>query len=510
MGRKKGVILSYTLMMFEVASTLLLTPLIIRSLGDSEYGVYKLAASVATYLLLLDMGVGNSIIRYTAKYRTTGEIHQQRRFFGVAQLYYCAIALIAGVCGMILIGVFPTMFAVGLTSDEIILGQALLKIITLNIVVTLATAVFPNIIIGYGLFAVSRYASIVQIVIRMAVTTMALWMGYKSLAIVTINLMLTILLRCGFGFYVIFKLKLLPMLQGVTKSFIVGVVGYSTWILVQMVATQVNAFADQVLLGILVPGSATLIAVYGVGVQVVQYFQSIATAMSGVLMPGVVTMVEKGATAEDLQKEMTRIGRIVLVILLAILGCFVINGQQFIMLWAGDQYAQSYYVTVLLMVAYTLIQTQAIGTQILWAKNKHKEQAILKFTVVMANILLTIVLIRWNPLIGATIGTFCSLMLGDVLVMNIVFKRHIGISLISYYKGLFHGILPVFVLSVLSGALFLQFNLQNWTGFVVNCSVFCIIYAPCMYLIGMNSSEKSLCNSLISSVRNKLLKSKGD
>ena len=53
--RKTGVILSYILMIAEVLSTLLLTPFIIRTLGQSEYGVYKLVGVVSTYLLLLDL-----------------------------------------------------------------------------------------------------------------------------------------------------------------------------------------------------------------------------------------------------------------------------------------------------------------------------------------------------------------------------------------------------------------------------------------------------------------------
>ena len=67
MTRKIGVILSYVLMLIEVLSTLILTPFIIRTLGQAEYGVYKLVIAINAYLLLLDLGVGNAIIRYIAK-----------------------------------------------------------------------------------------------------------------------------------------------------------------------------------------------------------------------------------------------------------------------------------------------------------------------------------------------------------------------------------------------------------------------------------------------------------
>ena len=106
------------------------------------------------------------------------------------------------------------------------------------------------------------------------------------------------------------------------------------------------------------------------------------------------------------------------------MGCFLVNGRHFIILWAGEANKQSYFVTMILMTAYLFVLTESIGTQILWAKNEHKEQALLKITIVLLNILLTVLLIKWNPLIGATLGTFMSLMLGDVVVMNVIFIRN--------------------------------------------------------------------------------------
>ena len=49
MNRRIGVVLSYVLMIFEILSTLLLTPFIISTLGQAEYGVYKLAAAINSF-----------------------------------------------------------------------------------------------------------------------------------------------------------------------------------------------------------------------------------------------------------------------------------------------------------------------------------------------------------------------------------------------------------------------------------------------------------------------------
>lgn len=496
MNRKVGVILSYVMMIFEVLSTLLLTPFIIRSLGDAEYGVYKLSASITAYLLLLDLGVGNAIVRYVSKYRANNQVEENKKFFGVSLSFYAIIALITLIIGVILYLVFPVAFSKGLNAEETALGQKLLIFTIINVAVTLGTATFPNIIIAYEKFAFQKGWSIVQILLKIIVTYAALKLGVKSLGIVIINLSLTVLTRGVFVLYVLFKIKLRPKFKNLDFTFVKEIFVYSSFILLQMVATQLNASLGQVLIGALASSSAVLIGIYGVGTQIVQYFQSIGSAFNGVLMPGVVKMVESKAEPSKLCSEMVRIGRIIFMILGIIFIVFVIFGKQFILLWVGDGYRDAYLVTILLMIPYLFTLTQAIGTQILWAKNQHKEQAILKVVIVLLNIVITVMLIYWKPLLGATIGTMLSLLLGDIVVMNVIFNKKIKISLLQYYGGLFKGILPCLVITILCGLLFSFLNLAGWFGFVINVAFMVVIYGVCMLLFGFNKYEKNLIKSI--------------
>lgn len=501
-SRKSGVILSYALMIMEVLSTLLLTPLIIRTLGQSEYGVYKLSASIISYLLLLDLGVGNAIIRYISKFRASDDKINEQKFFAVAIVYYAIIAGVTILIGLVLIIFFPTMFSKGLSNEEIILGQKLLMITMINSAITLGTAAFSNIIIGYERFAFSKLSSIVQIVVRMLCTWIVLLIGFGSLGVVSVNLILTIILKSVHIIYVLFKIKLKPLFKNINISFVKDIATYSSFVLLQMVATQINAFADQILIGAFVSSSATIIAIYGVGSQIVQYFQSIGSSFNGVLMPGVVKLVEYGVDGKILCNEMVRIGRIIFSFLVIIFSVFLVFGRQFIILWAGSNNSEAYNVAIILIAAHIFILTENIGNQILWAKGEHKEQSILKIIIVLLNIGLTILLIKWNPLIGATIGTFISLLLGDIVVMNIIFKKKIHISLSEYYKNLMKGILPCSVITILGGYLFSLAHLDGWFGFAINVIVMCLIYLLLMIFFGFNSYEKSL----ICGIARKILK----
>lgn len=498
MNRKIGVILSYVMMIFEVLSTLLLTPFIIRTLGQAEYGVYKLSASVVAYLLLLDLGVGNAITRYIAKFRASGEKEQSQKFLGVATIYYTVIALVALIAGVVLIAVFPKAFAKGLTASEIKLGQELLFITMINAAVTLGTAAYNNVIIAYERFTVSKGVPIIQIIVRMALTVVMLKGGFGSVGIVMVNLLMTIVCRGFFIIYVLFRLKLRPKFKGIEISFVKEIILYSSMILIQMIATQLNATVDQILIGSLVASSAAILAVYSVGTQVTQYFQSMGTAFTGVLMPGIVKMVESGVDSKTLTDEMIRIGRIILIVLGLIWGGFLACGQQFITLWAGADNSNAYFVAVILMTAYMFILTESIGTQILWAMNQHKEQAILKGIIVLLNILLTVVLIKWQPLIGATIGTFISLVLGDVVVMNVIFRKKLKMNLGYYYKGLTKGILPCIAVATAVGFVARHF-LKNggWISLLLEVAIICLVYAVCILMFGMNTYEKNMVLSVL-------------
>ena len=490
--------MSYVMMIFEVLSTLLLTPFIIRTLGQAEYGVYKLSASVVAYLLLLDLGVGNAITRYIAKFRASGEKEQSQKFLGVATIYYTVIALVALIAGVVLIAVFPKAFAKGLTASEIKLGQELLFITMINAAVTLGTAAYNNVIIAYERFTVSKGVPIIQIIVRMVLTVVMLKGGFGSVGIVMVNLLMTVVCRGFFIIYVLFRLKLRPKFKGIDISFVKEIILYSSMILIQMIATQLNATVDQILIGSLVASSAAILAVYSVGTQVTQYFQSMGTAFTGVLMPGIVKMVESGVDSKTLTDEMIRIGRIILIVLGLIWGGFLACGQQFITLWAGADNSNAYFVAVILMTAYMFILTESIGTQILWAMNQHKEQAILKGIIVLLNILLTVVLIKWQPLIGATIGTFISLVLGDVVVMNVIFRKKLKMNLGYYYKGLTKGILPCIAVATAVGFVARHF-LKNggWISLLLEVAIICLVYAVCILMFGMNTYEKNMVLSVL-------------
>ena len=91
----------------------------LRLLGQAEYGLYNLSNSIIGYLGVLDFGLGNTIVRYTAKYRANDDKEGLSNLNGVFFIVYSMIALIASLVGITLIFNIENIFSNSLTGTEL-------------------------------------------------------------------------------------------------------------------------------------------------------------------------------------------------------------------------------------------------------------------------------------------------------------------------------------------------------------------------------------------------------
>ena len=116
---KAGAVLNYIAICLNMLVGLIYTPFMLRMLGQSEYGLYSLASSVIAYLAVLDLGFGNAIIRYTAKFRAQDKHKEQEEMFGMFFVLYICIGIIALIVGGILTLNVENMFSRSMSQEEI-------------------------------------------------------------------------------------------------------------------------------------------------------------------------------------------------------------------------------------------------------------------------------------------------------------------------------------------------------------------------------------------------------
>ena len=116
--RKAGVILSYTSQAIQILSGLIYTPIMLRLLGQSEYGLYTLVYSVVSYLSLLSFGFTASYMRFYSRAKAKNDENEVRKLNGMFLIIFISIAVICIICGSIMIKNIHFIFSDGLTEAE--------------------------------------------------------------------------------------------------------------------------------------------------------------------------------------------------------------------------------------------------------------------------------------------------------------------------------------------------------------------------------------------------------
>ena len=195
---------------------------------------------------------------------------------------------------------------------------------------------------------------------------------------------------------------------------------------------------------------------------------------------------------EQLTKLFTKVGRIQFLVLGLVLSGFIFFGSPFIKMWAGKEYSASYAVAILLVAPVTVPLIQNLGIEIQRAKNMHKARSVVYLFIAIANVFISIPLIKLIGPAGAALGTAISLIAGNIIFMNWYYHARIGMNMIYFWKEIAKFI-PALIAPCVVGIAIMK--LVNITG-LVNLGVFAVIYAAVyglsMYFLGMNEEEKQL------------------
>ena len=139
---KAGALLNYVIIGLNTIVGLAYTPYMLRCLGQNDYGLYSLVASVIAYLTILDFGFGNAIIRYTAKFRAEGKKQEQWEMFGMFLIVYSIIGLIAFIGGLALYFNVDTLFNRTMTPSDLSQARIMMLLLTLNLAFTFPLSIF--------------------------------------------------------------------------------------------------------------------------------------------------------------------------------------------------------------------------------------------------------------------------------------------------------------------------------------------------------------------------------
>lgn len=507
---KWGSILSYLQMAANIIIGLVYTPVMIRLLGQSEYGLYQTSASVISMLGILNLGFNAGYIRYFAKYKLNDDKNSIYKLNGLFLIIFSVIGIVALLCGLVICENIKLVFDTGLTSNEYVIARKLLIISVINLAVSFPMSVFSTIISACEKFIFLKVIGMIKTVLSPLVSLPLLLMGYRSVALVTVTLILSVVTDSIYLYYVIRKLKFKFIFYDFENGLFKSLFAYTAFIALNLIIDQINWNIDKLLLARF--RGTTAVAIYSVGFNLYNFYMMFSTSITGVFTPRVHKIVNQ--TRENLAEQrrlltdlFVKIGRIQYLLLALIATGVVFFGKQFILnIWVGKGYDDSYYVALLLIIPASIALTQNVGIEIQRAENKHQFRSIVYTIMALANLVLSIILCQKYGAIGSAVGTAISLILANGIIMNIYYHKKCNINVLKFWKNIIKLSMGL-IIPILVGILINKFvNLNNIILFLVSIVVYSAVYVVSMWLIAMNKYEKNLVIKPIKTVLRKVKK----
>lgn len=500
---KTGAILSYILLGLSSFISILYTPIMLRLLGQSEYGLFSLANSIIGYLGILDFGLSNAVVRYTAKYHALNDKDGEENLHGMFIIVYSILSIIVLIAGAIVILNVEKFFISTLSFEELNRMKVIMLIMIFNLAISFPFGVFDGIMIAYEHFVFPKIVGIVRVILNPIVMIPLLFMGYRSVAM-TVVVTLVNLLSIGINVYYCFrKLHIKIKFKKFEFRLIKEISGYSFFIFLNVIVDKVYWSTDQFILGAV--SGTVAVAIYSVGSTIDFYYMNFSTAISGVFLPKITKMVTKNASSKELSDLFIKAGRIQYIIMAFILGGFILVGKEFITTWAGQDYYLAYYIALVIMIPLTVPLIQNLGIAILQAKNMHKFRSKIYIVIAILNLLASIPMAKFFGGIGAAICTSIAMVIGNILIINIYYYKKINIDIPTFWKNIFIMTIPV-IISIIIGNLINPFiNIHGYFGILIKGILFGIIFFILMWLIGMNDYEKNLLKAPFMKIKNKLI-----
>ncbi len=488
-----GVVMSYVLLIVDTLISLIYTPILLKNLGDSQFGLYQLMGSMVSYLAIMDLGLGSTMTRYMVKYRTEGDKKGEQNFLAMGIIVYFLIGLIVLAVGTVMYFLLGNIFQ-ALTGPELKDARILFIFMVINFVISLFDHAFSGVLAAYEKFVFEKGLKIARVLIRAVLVIVLLQFYQIALVIVLIELLLTVSILIAKIMLCVKKVKIIPRLYKMEFPLLREVFAFTLAVFLQTVANQFNNNVDKTVLGIY--ASTTAVAVYSVAMQITSAYSGISTAVESVYFSRISRGVFEKKSDEQITRSLIPPSRLQLMMLSAVCLGFWLFGREFIRLWCNKE--EAWLIACLIMTAATLELFQNCTTAVLKAKNLLRGRTIINVFTALANFVITILLVPRYGMLGAAIGTVFTMLVGYGVGNNLYYHYKVGIKLKLFFRETLRGIVPAVLISAIFG-IGIAFALPSgsWLWLALKLVIFIIVFLICMWLVGFNKDEKKLVGKIM-------------
>lgn len=501
-----GVVLSYVNMAIGTLIPMFYTPIMLDLLGQSEYGLFKLANSVTSYLGLISFGIGSAVVRYLTKYRAEGDKDGEEGIFALFNVIFRVISGITLTAGIVITFFLDSIYGNAIEADQIAEMRILVLILSCNTALSFLCSPYNSVVTSHERFLFLQTINIITTVVTPIVNLIVLFLGYKSIGMVASSFAMSIVVRIAYFIYVRKSIGLKPNYKNMPKFLLKEILVFSFWVFVANIVNQLYNSTDTLIIGA-IPALATIgVAIYNIGMTFQSMMFSFSVGLLSVLTPKVNGMVFSGKDNTQLTNLMIRVGRLQCYIVSIVCSGFVAFGSNFIKLWAGAGYEEAYWVAIATMIPSCVPLIQNVAMNVIVAQNKHRFRSLVLLFIAVINVVGTLILVQSMGIVGAAIVTGGAMILGQGFIMNWYYWKKIGLEIPRFWKETGKMFIVPTIMCVITLLIKQFITLDTWMWLLLAIMIYTIVFAIANWFIVMNDYEKDIFIGPIRKIMNKFKK----
>lgn len=491
---KAGAILNYCSLFLRLGASFFLSPFILSHLGPGEFGVFTIAGTIVGWLAICDFGLTASTTKFVSEYQARRDAEGEAHYLGNVAALFTIIGMVVMAAGLCIYPFLDSIFD-KFTAEQMRLYRVLYLMTLFN-----TALMFPARSLGGISAARQKYKipGIVGFLFQIASitgTVIVLLLGYRAIALSAVSISLGVIGLVWNVWYCFGILKAKMTWNGWDIPLCRSMFSFSIWMFLDRLINILNTGSSNFIVGM--TKGAEEIAVYSYGLQLFNIFFTASGCIAGLFLPRVVNMVVNGASNEEQTDMMISLGRLQFILIGVMYFGIIFFGREFFHLWLGrtlgERTSECWFIAVTIMLPYGFLLLQALGWQILQARNAMKYRvSVLACTSALSLIVGYILCLRWGTK-ELAIGTALSVVLGQGLFVNWFYWRRLGLNIPRFFSETLSRVwLCVPLLCAVAFLLNAVIPESCWIYFFSKIVLFTIIYGIVILFVYANNSEKIL------------------
>jgi len=468
----------------------IMTPVFLQNMGNYDYGIWEIIASVVGYMGILDLGIKPAIIRFTAKYKVENNNSALREIYSSA----FAFTLLMGIILCTTLICWGMFFPETLAPDSSSTTKytLVLTILALQMLMMFPGYVPESLLEGLQQYSVKNNVTIVNSIIGASVLFYFISPNNALYLLALVNAV-GLSIKYALYFYLVSRPKygqLVPTVSYVSLAKIKQLLHFGGKSFIQGLAYQIESATDVLVIGYFL--NPALVPLYSIPANLMGHIRNVGFTLTQAFMPKFSQLAaEKNSKATiDFYINASK-WTIALILPISILA--VIFGPAFISLWLGKEYGENSQLILLLLAIFTMLPfLDPVMERYLTAINKHAILAKLYPISALINLVASILLVNKFGIVGVALGSIIPLCI--LVPVYLVYScKQLEITLYHYIKNVLVPLLvPNLVLVFLS---FLMTNIYSFESYLSLIFVglgLIIFYGGALWYLTLNRREKKV------------------